>query len=217
MSTEESSSAPPPPPFAQFLPPVAPPLHSPPTLVILYGYPGCGKLTTANTLAPMLPGFKVFHNHLVIDVLNKLFAFGTESFRKYREKLWLDLIPEAARNGDSIIFTYCAEWTMSTDFLDQLQKAFEVAGAEGLKKHNLEGQGKVLFINLDCDLDTVKQRLTNDSRKGFEKLTSVELFEMILSRGAFNVPQPTPDLVIDIAKSLPEETAATIRDFVLYP
>lgn len=209
------STLPPSPPFAEFLPPVTAPVHSPPTLLILHGYPGCGKLTTANLLAPMLPGFKLFHNHLVIDVLNKLFAFGTESFRKYREQIWLDLMAEAGRNGDSLIFTYCAEWTMSPDFLNRLHEAFEAAGSEAMKRNNKDGKGKVLYVHLDCDIDTVRERLANESRKDYEKLTSVELFDMILSRGAFDVVQPKADFVVNVAKCDPEDTAKKIRDFAL--
>ncbi len=42
------------------------------TFVLLYGPPAVGKLTVANELAK-LTDFKVFHNHLSIDLVEAVF------------------------------------------------------------------------------------------------------------------------------------------------
>jgi broad-specificity NMP kinase len=45
-------------------------------LIFLYGLPGVGKLTVARELAEFT-GFKVFHNHLTVDLVGSVFDFGT--------------------------------------------------------------------------------------------------------------------------------------------
>ncbi|MBD0327065.1 MAG: AAA family ATPase, partial [Pyrinomonadaceae bacterium] len=46
-------------------------------LIFLHGLPGVGKLTVARELAK-LTGFKVFHNHLAVDLVESLFEFGSQ-------------------------------------------------------------------------------------------------------------------------------------------
>jgi replication-associated recombination protein RarA len=45
-------------------------------LIFLYGPPGVGKLTVAQELAGMT-GYKLFHNHLTVDLVYAVFDFGT--------------------------------------------------------------------------------------------------------------------------------------------
>ncbi len=185
---------------------------SPPTLIILYGFPGCGKLTTANVLATMLPNYKLFHNHVVINMLRHLFDFGTSSYQKFREQIWFDLMCEAGRNGDSVIFTFCTEMSAAPDLLDRLKVAYEEAGAEGIKNRQrysqTEEKGRVIFVHLHCELETLRQRLPSQSRKDGKKLVSVEFFDQLLERGMFELPLPSnPDVELDVTNSTPEENA----------
>ena len=46
-------------------------------LIFLHGLPGVGKLTVARQLAA-LTGFKLFHNHLTVDLVTSVFEFGSE-------------------------------------------------------------------------------------------------------------------------------------------
>lgn len=43
-------------------------------LVVIYGAPGVGKLTVARELARKT-GYKLFHNHLTVDLVKSLFDF----------------------------------------------------------------------------------------------------------------------------------------------
>lgn len=46
------------------------------TLVYLYGPPASGKLTIAGPLSE-LTGMPLFHNHLTVNALRPVFAFGS--------------------------------------------------------------------------------------------------------------------------------------------
>lgn len=46
-----------------------------PRMIFLYGPPAVGKLTVANLVSERT-GFRVLHNHLTIDAITPVFAFG---------------------------------------------------------------------------------------------------------------------------------------------
>ena len=51
-------------------------------LIFLYGAPGTGKLTVARELAA-LTGYRLFHNHLTVDLAKAIFDFGTPDYLEY--------------------------------------------------------------------------------------------------------------------------------------
>src|SRR5262245_61805419 len=53
-------------------------------LIFLHGPAASGKLTVARELVT-LTGFRLFHNHLVVDALTAVFGFGTAPFIRLRE------------------------------------------------------------------------------------------------------------------------------------
>ncbi|MBV7333655.1 hypothetical protein KFU94_36565 [Chloroflexi bacterium TSY] len=53
-------------------------------LIIIYGSEASGKLTIAKQLAEKT-GFRLFHNHVSVDVARSLFDFGDEGFS---ELIW---------------------------------------------------------------------------------------------------------------------------------
>jgi len=71
-------------------------------LVFLHGPPGSGKLTVGRELQS-ITGFRLFHNHLVVDLLESLFEFGSAPFVKLREELWLSAFRQAARRGAVVL------------------------------------------------------------------------------------------------------------------
>lgn len=48
-------------------------------LIVLYGPPAAGKYTIAKAVAEKT-GYKLFHNHLTVDLLKSVFEFGTPDF-----------------------------------------------------------------------------------------------------------------------------------------
>ena len=66
-------------------------------LIFIYGLPATGKLTVAVELAAMT-GYKLFHNHLVVDLLLSVFDFGSPPFVELREDIWLSVFEQACRS-----------------------------------------------------------------------------------------------------------------------
>ena len=165
-------------------------------LIVLYGLPATGKHTVARELAA-ITGYKLFHNHLVVDLLLSVFDFGTEPFVALREDIWLSIFEEAATAKiPALIFTFNPENTVSPAFIPNVVEALEQTG------------GEVDFIELQCPLDELKSRMDSPSRLQFRKLTSVQLFEQLHADGVFDTSHmPTPRLTIDTSTCTPAQAA----------
>jgi hypothetical protein len=143
-------------------------------LLFLYGPPAVGKLTVAGELAS-LTGYRLFHNHLVVDTLLSVFEFGSPSFVELRESIWLSVFDHAARSGlDGLIFTFAPESTVRLQFVENLQQLIKRSKSE------------VTFVELTCPLGEIRSRLDLPSRQQHKKLTSHEIFDQLLAADAFN-------------------------------
>jgi hypothetical protein len=128
-----------------------------------------------------------------------VFDFGSESFIKLREEIWLSVFKEAARNDISVIFTFAPEQTVRTSFIQDPLNAVEPF------------KGKVRFIELICPIDELERRLENPSRAEFNKLRSLESFRKIRQAGKHIYPKlPNSGLTIDTSKMSPQESARKI-------
>lgn len=169
-----------------------------PRLLFLHGPAAVGKLTLARELSDRT-GFALFHNHLTVDLLLALFPFGSPEFVHHRERLWLELIPEATRRGRSVIFTFHPERTVAPDFPVRLQQAVQAAG------------GIVTFIALHGRSAEIRRRLDTPARRALKKLTSAELHDQLAAAGAFDFPALPADCNVDTTDLSPTEAA----DFVI--
>lgn len=168
-------------------------------LVFIHGAPAVGKLTVARELAG-LTGFPLFHNHLTVDLVSSLFAFGTPSFVSLREQIWLAAFAEAARTDLSLIFTFNPERTVNEEFIQNTIGAVESAG------------GRVVFVELTCSEGELELRMEEPSRKEFGKLASLEQYQSLKSAGAFEFPELPSEISIDTTKQSPALTAKLISD-----
>jgi hypothetical protein len=168
-------------------------------LIFLYGPAACGKLTVARELVART-GWKLFHNHLTIDLLTSVFDFGDPGFVRLREQIWLGVFEEAAQAGlPYLIFTYAPERTVTAAFLPAVETLMERAG------------GEVVYVHLDCPRETVEARITDPSRRAFGKIADLDLYRSLKASGALDGPTPdAPHLTIDTASSSPAESAQTI-------
>jgi AAA domain len=155
-------------------------------LIFIYGLPASGKLTVAQELVN-ITGYKLFHNHLVVDLLLSVFDFGSPEFVELREQMWLSIFEQACRSGlAGMIFTFAPEPTVRSGFTGKVVSTVEAAG------------GEVEFIELTCSLDELKRRMGSPSRFQYKKLTSVPLFEALYNEGSFDASSmPRPKLSIE--------------------
>jgi hypothetical protein len=168
-------------------------------LVFIFGLPATGKLTVARELA-RLTGYKLFHNHLAVDLLLPVFEFGSEPFVELREEIWLAVFNRAARGGVPVmIFTFAPENTVRPKFVHNVVAAVSSSG------------GAVDFVELTCPLPELKRRIESASRREHGKLTSVALFDQLYAAGNFNSPaMPEAKLSIDTSLHSPAEAAKQI-------
>jgi hypothetical protein len=167
-------------------------------LVFIYGQAASGKLTVARQVAERT-GLSLFHNHLVVDAVGAVFPFGSKSFVRLREHLWLEIIAEAARLDRSLIFTFAPEPTVAPDFAARVQAMVEAAG------------GKVIFVALTISAEEQERRIVDPSRAAFGKLRSLDLLRKL--RGDFTActdAMPSPVITIDITSTTAEDAACAI-------
>jgi hypothetical protein len=168
-------------------------------LIFIYGLPATGKLTVAQELVA-ITGYKLFHNHLVVDLLLTVFEFGSPEFVALREEMWLSVFEQACRSGlPGMIFTFNPESTVRPAFISNTLTTVAAA------------RGEVEFIELTCPLPELKRRMGSLSRLQYKKLTSVPLFEELHSEGTFDVSyMPAPRLSIDTSVNQPPRAALQI-------
>lgn len=170
-------------------------------LLFIYGTAAVGKLTIGRELAK-LTGFRLFHNHLIVDAVMAVFDFGSEPFIKLHEQIWLSVFKEAAEQDVSLIFTFSPERTVRTTFIQETQDAVEPSG------------GKVLFIELTCPIEELENRIENLSRAEFHKLRSLDRFRKIRQQGLHIYPTlPNSGLTIDTSQVSPQAAAHRIYEF----
>src|SRR5882724_8680499 len=170
-------------------------------LVFLHGAPAVGKLTVARELA-MRTGFRLFHNHLTVDLVSSLFSFGSEPFVLLREQIWLAAFAEAARNNVSLIFTFNPERTVRERFI---QDTLDVVGLAG---------GEVIFVELTCTAEELERRIEDASRKEFGKLASIEQYRSLKDAGAFQFPNLPNGISLDTTNQPATDTAELISEYV---
>lgn len=167
-------------------------------LVFIYGVAASGKLTVARELGS-LTGLPLFHNHLIVDAVASVFPFGSDRFIRLREMFWLTMFREAAEAGQSIIFTFAPEATVSPDFPEVAAKTVGDFG------------GELIAIRLTLPVDEQERRIANADRGKFGKLRSLELLRQL--RQQFIVCEaamPPPALTIDTSLVEPADAARLI-------
>jgi hypothetical protein len=167
-------------------------------LVFIYGQAASGKLTIARELAERT-GMALFHNHLVVDAVQAVFPFGSESFVKLRERFWLDMFSEATKADRSLIFTFAPEATVTPDFAERVRALVQSAG------------GEVIFVALTVPYDEQERRITSPDRAAHGKLRSVDVLRELRAQfDASMANMPEPAITIDTAIVEPGEAALAI-------
>ena len=172
-------------------------------LIFIYGLPATGKLTVAQQLSA-ITGYKLFHNHLAVDLLLSIFEFGSPPFVALREQIWLSVFEQSCRGElPGLIFTFAPEATVRPAFIDE---ALNLVTGNG---------GEVILVELVCPVAELKRRIDSPSRRQYGKLTSVSLFEQLAAAGSLDTPHmPQPALSIDTSLSSPVQAAQQIAQLL---
>lgn len=140
-------------------------------LIFLYGPPAAGKYTIAKAVAEQT-GYKLFHNHLTIDLLKSVLTFGTPDFFRLSQKIRLDIFEQAAKeNVPGIIFTFVYKKGSDDEFIKRLLDIVT------------SNSGEVVFIQIYCEREELLKRVKEESRKQFHKVKSEDSLLKILSEG----------------------------------
>lgn len=157
-------------------------------LVFIYGPPAVGKLTVATELG-RITSIAVFDNHLSLDCVLPVFGFGTKSLDKLVERIRVDVLEEAAREGVAVIFTFVYAHPQDVRYVERLCAAVEA--------HD----GSICLVQLTCSRDAQEARVEHPDRGRRQKIRSVaairawneqtELFAAIPGRESLTIDTTT--------------------------
>jgi len=100
---------------------------------------GVGKFTVGRALAAET-GFRLLHDHAVVDLVETLFAFGNPGFIGLRERLWLETVDSAlAANLPGLILTFAPERSVPQSFLDEVRAHTVSPGGMGRRRAGQQG------------------------------------------------------------------------------
>lgn len=169
-------------------------------LILIYGPPASGKLTVARELAK-LTGYKVFHNHLTVDMADEVFAFGSRPWAEVVGRTRLLVAEIAAKERiPGLIFTFVYGHPMDALHVKKLKRTVEKNG------------GTIHFVQLNCDHETLTKRVRNRSRGEFRKLRSRAKLKKLLSIWDLSIPIPDVEsLKIDTSKTSAMAAARRIK------
>ncbi|WP_411343313.1 shikimate kinase [Paenibacillus sp. WLX1005] len=101
--------------------------------VILFGPQAVGKMTVGQHLAAKT-NFKLFHNHMSIDLVSQFFDYGTPAGKRLVSLIRRGIFEEVANSSDELkglIFTYVWAFDLQSDcdYIEETLHVFESAGA----------------------------------------------------------------------------------------
>ena len=166
-------------------------------VVFVYGPPAAGKLTVASLLAERT-GFRLSHNHAIIDAVLPLFEYGTEPFRELVNHFREELIETAVSERVDFVMTYgyvAEEEAVVARYVDLVER----------------NGGTVLFVQLSAAPETLADRVTHPSRREHGKLTDPEPLREMLGRWDFTATVPfASNLAIDTEAHTPAQAVESI-------
>ncbi|MEM7534784.1 MAG: hypothetical protein AAF639_21580 [Chloroflexota bacterium] len=167
-------------------------------LIIIYGSEATGKLTIAKELAQQT-GFRLFHNHVSIDVAKVLFDFGDTGFS---ELVWdtRTLVFEYAAKQDipGLIFTWAYSHPHFQPYLDRV--------TDIMNRHDAE----IHFVYVTCAIEELQKRVVQADRGEVGKINTVAALERQRQMKNHQVIPDTDSLEIDNTHLSPQAVASKI-------
>ena len=168
-------------------------------LIFIYGPPASGKQTIGEEIARQ-NGYKLFHNNLTQDVAREIYPAFDEVRFGLADKLRLATFEYAAQHGTDLIFTFV--YTGDSD-----DNKFVADTNDTITKNG----GKVLFVQLEAPDNVLLERVNNDSRNRFHKLTDAKVLGDKLTSKIYQASVSKFDVYrLDTTKQEPAESAELI-------
>ena len=127
---------------------------SAPTLLFVLGPPAVGKMTVGGAIADAT-GLKLFHNHMTIEPVLRLFEFGSPQFHRlvggFRRQIFEET---AASDLPGMVFTYV--WAFG--------EPGEAESVEAYSAPFRERGGRILFLELTASQEVRLQRNAGETR-----------------------------------------------------
>ncbi len=164
-------------------------------LIFIYGAPGVGKLTVANELSA-ITGYALFHNHIAIDLVKPIYGMDGKRTEEMIRAVNISAITVASEKGADLIFTYARP--NDTDFI---KRAVDIVESY---------LGRVLFVELKCDNNTLQGRLSKRAGSTYSKISDRSALERFKKRyGPFGRIKMRQGMSIDTSK-MPASQAAIL-------
>lgn len=122
-------------------------------LVVIFGPPAVGKMTVGRAIAAR-SGFRLFHNHAMLEPLLEVFDYGTPPFTRLLGSLRQQVIEEAAEAGTDLILTFVWGLELESD-VEEVARHVEPYAERG---------AQISFVELSAGLATRLERNRTEDR-----------------------------------------------------
>lgn len=177
-----------------------------PLYVYINGYPGIGKLTIAKELEKLVPNSKVYHNHLLIDLIAPLVDRDSPHYQDIRTSFRRYVLKTIATSEAAAPFTWIFTDSRSSDPIGS-------TGAQDYKDAaDLRG---ALFIPivLHCEMAENMTRVSSKERgTSNTKLIDPAILETIRLKEDLHTFGGPDELELDITNITPSEAAEKIYE-----
>ena len=176
------------------------------SLCVIYGPVASGKLTTAQAFAEQT-GYKLFHNHLIQDILIDLFPYEKPELKEQRvilsRKIRKDILSAVLEAQINVVITMTYGGPGGPDLLRYIV-------SEARKFHQ-----DVYIVRLHPSREELDRRVVGESRKAYQKADSPEILARLLKGEGYGY-EKFPDfehLEIDNTSLSANETASSIKKY----
>ena len=172
-------------------------------LVWIYGPPAAGKLTVATCLKEQF-GYKLFHNHLAVDIGLAIYdRFGEKDFLSFTKQVRQLALAKAKEIGVShLVMTHMACADHDREIMEDYLAFFLSQGMQTYPVHLQPSRSALL------------ERAISDARKASHKLSDSKKVAALLDKQPFAAIEHENGLVIDNTELTAEQVAGVIHRHV---
>ena len=168
-------------------------------VVLLHGAPASGKLTVAKVLASQY-GFKLFHNHLVVDLSLSIYdEFGEKDFHEFTDNIRRTALSKANELGVSY---FAMTWVVCSKMHKKLVQDY----LNFFEQENIE----VFPVHLAPSKSELLRRVVAEDRKPTHKISCKGLLADYLEQCEYAPIETRKTMIIDNSDLSPALVANSI-------